>query len=99
MKNYGINDCPEVKLARKIIEKHSLTIPFNVEKLVSEYAEVIYRKIPISGVDGISINLKTIGKQTKIVVNSSIPKTRQIFTLAHELGHIIIPWHLGTIID
>ena len=95
----GLEELPEVKLARKIIAKHSLKIPFDIEKLISEYASLIYKGIPFKGIDGVSINLKVPGKTPKIVVNNLLPRKRQLFTLAHELGHIIIPWHLGTIVD
>lgn len=95
----GIEDLPEVKLARRIITKHSLEVPIDLEKIVKEYGDLIYRNIPISGVDGVSVNLKVPGKRPTIIVNSNMPKTRQVFTLAHEFGHVIIPWHLGTIVD
>lgn len=95
----GVNDLPEVKLARLIHKKHKLVVPFDLEVLIKEYATLIYKYIPIEGVDGVSINLKIPGKIPKIVVNSSLPPTRKVFTLAHELGHLIIPWHTGTIVD
>lgn len=95
----GLTELPEIKLARKIFIKHLLQIPFELDKLVKEYAKLIYKPIPITGVDGVSLNLKVPGKSPTIIVNSNLPRTRQLFTLAHELGHIIIPWHLGTIID
>ncbi len=95
----GINDPPEIKLARRILAKHSLSIPFDIERLVSTYAEIIHKEIPYEGIDGVSLNIKTPGKFPKVIVNTSLPRKRQLFTLAHELGHIIIPWHLGTIID
>lgn len=95
----GLNLSPTAKLAKKIYTKHSLSIPFDLKKLAECYAEVIYRDIPISGVDGVSVNLKVIGKKPRIIVNSNLPATRQLFTLAHELGHVIIPWHTGTIVD
>lgn len=90
---------PEIKLARRIIEKHAITVPFNLEDLVRQYATLIYKSIPISKVDGVSLNLKVPGKTPTIIVNSDLPSKRQLFTLAHEFGHIIIPWHLGTIVD
>jgi hypothetical protein len=31
------------------------------------------------------------------VLNRGRPKRRQRFSLAHEIGHIVIPWHIGTI--
>lgn len=95
----GLIESPEIKFARKIIQKHSLATPFDLKELVSKYATLIYRPIPIRGVDGVTLNLKIPGKTPKIIVNSTQPETRQKFTLAHEFGHIIIPWHLGTIID
>lgn len=95
----GLDEFPEVKLARKILAKHSLKIPFDIVKLVKEYANLLYKEIPFVGIDGVSINIKVPGKTPTIIVNTSLPPKRQLFTLAHELGHIIIPWHLGTIVD
>lgn len=34
-----------------------------------------------------------------VLVNRRRSEQRQRFTLAHELGHVIIPWHIGSIID
>lgn len=95
----GLKVPAEVKMARRILQNHSLSIPFDLDALVAQYAEVIYKTIPLEGVDGICLNLKKPGKFPKVIVNESSPRTRQKFTLAHELGHIIIPWHLGTIVD
>jgi Zn-dependent peptidase ImmA (M78 family) len=95
----GLTDVPEVKIARRLFKKHGLSIPFDLESLVKEYAKLIYKHIPITGVDGVSLNLKAPGKVPTVIVNSNIPATRQLFTLAHELGHIVIPWHIGTIVD
>lgn len=86
---------PEEKLAARLIKKHGLKPPFNLEALVSKYASVEETRFPISG-DGISIGLG--GSSTPmILINSEQVKTRKKFTLAHELGHVIIPWHTGTI--
>ena len=95
----GIIDFPEINFARRIKEKHNLTVPFDIKAIVNQYADLIYKEIPFSSVDGVSININVPGKRPKIIVNSNSPKTRQLFTLAHELGHVIIPWHQGTIID
>lgn len=64
-----------------------------------QYAIIIYKSIPVDGVDGVCLNLKTADKTPTVIVNADSARTRQKFTLAHELGHIIIPWHLGTFID
>lgn len=90
---------PEEKIARKILSKHSLEIPFDLDKLVRNYANLIYKSIPISGVDGLSLNIKVVGKIPTVIINQNAPRTRQLFTLAHELGHLIIPWHCGIDIE
>ncbi|MFI5159209.1 MAG: ImmA/IrrE family metallo-endopeptidase [Sphingobacteriales bacterium] len=95
----GLALSPEARMARKILEKHKLTVPFDLDKLVNEYAKIRYKSIPIEGVDGVCLNVKRIGKTPTVIVNDDAVISRQRFTLAHELGHIIIPWHLGTIID
>jgi Zn-dependent peptidase ImmA (M78 family) len=86
------------KYAKLLCERRSLVPPIDVEALIKEYAELIYDIIPIPGIDGVSLNIKVPGETTKVIVNNSIPITRQRFTLAHELGHIIIPWHVGDLI-
>jgi Zn-dependent peptidase ImmA (M78 family) len=95
----GLEDLPEIKMAKRLFAKHSLSIPFDIDNLVSNYGVIIYKNIPFDGIDGVSINIKVPGKFPKIIVNTSLPPKRQLFTKAHELGHIIIPWHLGTIVD
>lgn len=95
----GLDYPPEVKIARRFSTKNGLGIPFDISKIVSRYATIIYKDIPIEGIDGICLNLKSISKKTKVIINSNSSPARQKFTLAHELGHIIIPWHYGFIID
>jgi Zn-dependent peptidase ImmA (M78 family) len=90
---------PEALLARRLIEKLDLSPPIDIKSLVERYAELVFAKIPEPNVDGICLNLKVPGKSPKVIVNSANPSTRKRFTLAHELGHILIPWHLGSIID
>jgi len=88
-----------VKLARRVVDKYGLEPPINVEKLVSERAKLVFATIPVSGVDGVCLNLKVLGKEQTVIVNAQNPKSRQRFTLAHELGHILIPWHTGSVVD
>ena len=95
----GLSELPEIKLAKRIHSKHNLDIPFDLNTLVNSYSKIVYKEIPIRGIDGVSVNLSIPEKKPKIVLDSTSPHKRQRFTLAHELGHIIIPWHLGTIVD
>ncbi len=90
---------PEEKLAVKFLERHRLTPPYNLKELASLYAEVEFLPFPENiNADGISLGLKQLSKP-KIYINSSRPTSRQNFTLAHELGHVIIPWHIGNIVS
>lgn len=95
----GLAYPPEVKLARRLLSKNSLNEPFDIRSLVEKFATITEKSIPIEGIDGICLHLKTPGKSPKIIVNSDSSRTRKNFTLAHELGHIIIPWHYGSIAD
>lgn len=88
---------PEEKLAERLIKRHELKPPFDLLALASLYADVEETYFPIAG-DGITIGLG--GSATpSILINSEQVKTRKKFTLAHELGHVIIPWHTGTILS
>ena len=86
---------PEEKIAKRLLTRHGLTIPFPIDDLIKKYAELIYLPIPIEGVDGLSLNIKVPGKKPKVIINSDAALVRQRFTLAHELGHLVIPWHCG----
>ncbi len=79
-------------------EKLSLNIPVDVVKLAKQYGNLKYADIPFD-IDGVAANLKKPGITPTIIVNKNRPKTRQRFTIAHEIGHVIIPWHMGTIFD
>jgi hypothetical protein len=89
----------EIKIARRFVMLHHIRPPFDLDSLVKQHASLHYRPIPINGVDGVTVNLKVPGKTPTVIVNTNQPVTRQRFTLAHELGHLIIPWHTGTIVD
>lgn len=79
--------------ARKLHEKYSLSVPVDLNTIISkknitlEYIENRY------GIDGWC---KLTTSPPKIVVNSEITlEARRRFTIAHEIGHICIPWHTG----
>lgn len=88
---------PEEKCAHRLLERHNINPPYDLEELVSLYAKFEYLDFP-NGADGISLKLKQGGKPS-VYINSSKPEVRRRFTLAHELGHVIIPWHIGNIIS
>ena len=89
---------PEVNLARRVLARFGLAPPVDVLALARNYAEVSIEVIPID-VDGVCYDLKRSGARPKIVLNRQRPSTRLRFTAAHELGHVLIPWHTGIVVD
>lgn len=88
---------PEEKMASRVLAIRQLTPPYDLEQLASVYGELEYLELPF-GVDGITIGIGAAAKP-RILINSSAPATRRKFTLAHEIGHVVIPWHTGTIVS
>jgi len=84
--------------AKRLHAKYCITLPVDLDDLASKYAILEYTPIPMD-VDGVCTDLKVKGKKARIYVNNEMPPKRQRFTLAHEIGHVIIPWHTGTIFD
>ncbi len=66
--------------------------------LLKAYANVEFVRFPVD-IDGLCLDLKAIGKRPTVLVNSGKSRVRQRFTMAHELGHVLIPWHRGSIVD
>ena len=94
----GIEPTPETNIARRVVDKYSLSPPVDIRSMVESHARLTFVPIPFEGIDGISLNLKTRGKSTHVIVNSAIASARQRLTMAHELGHILIPWHVGSVL-
>lgn len=88
---------PVEKMAARLLSRHKLEPPYDLIKLVEHYATVEFCHFPVDA-DGITIGIGG-EKEPQILINSSAPETRKKFTLAHELGHVKIPWHTGTIVS
>lgn len=88
----------EERMAARLVDRLGVKPPIDVEKICGGLADLTFKKFPIE-IDGICLDLKKKGKRPKIWVSKDMPRVRKRFTIAHEIGHIIIPWHTGTIID
>jgi hypothetical protein len=97
-RQYTLNYRPEVNLAHRLYLRLKLEPPVDIEALVKRYADLEVVKFPVD-VDGVCLDLKVPGRRPRVVVNSRKPPNRVRFTLAHELGHLLIPWHVGSIVD
>ncbi len=76
------------RAAEKVLEDHGvLRAPINVIKIASKHASVIKRPLE----DNISGALIPLGEHDwAILVNSQHHPNRQRFTIAHELGHLLL---------
>ncbi|MGM0878882.1 MAG: ImmA/IrrE family metallo-endopeptidase [Bacillota bacterium] len=83
----------EKKLAQRLIKKYSLAPPINIRELLERYAKCVEDSLP-NDADAICImNIE----EPLVILDRFKSETRKRFTLAHELGHLIIPWHSGMI--
>lgn len=88
---------PEEKLAARTLLRHNLIPPYDLERLASNYGDIELILFPFRA-DGVTVGIGS-AERPGILINSDSPPTRRKFTLAHELGHIIIPWHTGTVVS
>jgi len=86
---------PEAVAEKVLGELNIREIPIPVEKIAEKLgAGVSYE--PFDGKDEISGVLIKDGDRVVIGINSSHAKTRQRFTIAHEIGHLVLK-HRGDI--
>lgn len=81
------------KRALNLYKKYSLSVPVDLQKILDEKNIIlIYKENPV-GMDG----LTHLQESPPIIeLNTEITfEPRRRFTLAHEIGHICIPWHTG----
>lgn len=87
----------EINLANYLVQKFQLIPPVKIEELASKFAKVLIDEIPLD-IDGASIGLKR--PDALIIVNKKNRSPQRVrFTIAHELGHVLIPNHDGDLID
>lgn len=89
---------PPALIASRLASRVNAGPPVDVEALASSLADVDYQRLPTDA-DAITLHLKQPDVRPEIVVNSAVRGVRRRFTLAHEIGHICIPWHVGSIVS
>ncbi len=82
-------------LAKRKAKQLNLTPPINVEKIINSLGINIIEERNQYGIEAYS----ELGDNPTIIINPEMTfyEPRKNFTLAHELGHILIPWHNGDI--
>lgn len=83
------------KLAKKMVDKYELQPPVDVFQIFNDLGIMVTEESNQYGIEAYSVLEDTL----KICINPELTYygPRKRFTLAHELGHIIIPWHNGDI--
>jgi hypothetical protein len=80
-------------LAATLVERFGLVPPVPVRELAESFAEIEEAAIP-GACDGLAIGLSHA--RPRIVIRPRGNTRRVRFTVAHELGHILLPWHVGS---
>lgn len=83
------------RLAARLVEKESLTPPVDVAALLSTVADVEYASWPQESVDAVVSGLGQTDRPRVFLREPAKSLHRQRFTMAHELAHIVVPWHMG----
>lgn len=83
-----------VNLAKLIRTRFDLAFPVPIESLARQVAECSEELLPTPS-DALVLLPGPNRQRPLIVMDPNCPPTRKRFTLAHEVGHILIPWHDG----
>ncbi len=85
---------PEERVAQLVFVRHRLSIPVDIGVLAQCLADTELIDFPFD-VDGLCLPFAQ--PRPRLLINKSQAETRRRFTLAHELGHLLIPWHVGAL--
>ena len=88
----------EEKVANLILDRHGAWPPVNVRRIASEYARLEVCAFPVI-CDAVTIRDPEGLDRPTLLLNSRSTnlETRRRFTISHEIGHLKIPGHSGSI--
>lgn len=81
------------RIADKLIESLGLSVPVDIRFLVENYATIHALPDDVPDLDAVLLGLDK--EENHVFLNERRSRKRVRFTLAHELGHILLPWHLA----
>ena len=89
----------EERLADKLAAKWNLVPPVNIREILSRYASIEENvSFPNSSIDAILVHDLNSQERPAAFFSSRLSEKRLRFSMAHELGHLLIPWHFGGMI-
>lgn len=81
-------------MAELLTRRFGLKPPVRIVDLAQQYADVEFDGIPGS-CDGLVVGLHGPRSRPLILVDNEPHEVRKRFTVAHELGHVMLPWHVA----
>ena len=78
-----------------LIRRMSIDVPVNIEEVAANYCEIKLLSWPFA-CDALAVGLSSGRPSVFVRRNNQSPRRRR-FTIAHELGHVVLPWHVGRI--
>lgn len=85
---------PASRAAELLLTRRSLTIPIDIGALATEYAD-LERLVWTQQCDAITVGLGEA--RPAMFIKAGLPRRRERFTVAHELGHVVLGWHIGDV--
>ncbi|MGU3497728.1 ImmA/IrrE family metallo-endopeptidase [Mycobacterium sp. C31M] len=85
---------PAQRAAALVRDRTGASIPVDLIEVVDSFADMERAEWPNAAVDGITVNCA--GARPRIFYRGAVDDLRTRFTIAHELGHAVLPWHIGT---
>jgi hypothetical protein len=84
----------EERVAAELVRRFELEPPVDVGAAARHFADVEDASIP-GACDGLVLGLHGGRPRPLILLDGRHGRPRERFTLAHELGHVLLPWHVG----
>ncbi len=84
---------PAARCAATLADRLDLNPPIDVDAVAAHYCDVEFLTWPYA-CDALAVGLHSARPSVFIRRNNQGARRRR-FTLAHELGHVFLPWHVG----
>lgn len=85
---------PSARVAQLVLRRSGQSVPVDVEALAMQHAEVERHAWPFD-CDALTVGL--VAERPTIYLRDQQARRRERFTLAHELGHVVLGWHFGNV--
>lgn len=76
------------------VERRDIAPPIDVQGLIEEQVDLHRVDWPHERVDAVCVGLGQSGVRPTVFIRATDNLLRERFTMAHELGHLVLPWHL-----